>query len=272
MASITFRKSTKYGTEPYAILTVTQKSQNIAENYSIIAYSLDLYRPMKVSSSANKSYSITINESTVKSGTYAIGGSGTKTIASGTTIVAHNSDGAKTLSFSASVQFGVTWSGTPIGTISNSGIIKLTAISTVEDEEAAAKAKMPSVLNLAGNAMLGGFTEMSIYSYTQWNYHKVVVSSGDYSYTYPDMFFSGGTIEFPEDRYGEWLGDKENIELTFTITTYLHGAVIGETTDIMTLFNTKKIESLDNKCVYVYDGAKWNPYYGIIYTNNAAID
>ena len=129
MASLTFRKSTKYGTEPYAVLTVKQSSQDKANNRSYITYSLVLYRPSNVSSSASKSYSITINGSTVKSGTYTIGGKGTKTIASGNLYVSHNSNGAKTLSFGASVKFAVTWSGTYIGTITKSGSMTLTTIS-----------------------------------------------------------------------------------------------------------------------------------------------
>lgn len=258
MASITFRKSTKYGTEPYAVLTVTQQSQNTTNKTSTIAYTLTLYRPMNVSSSSNKSYSITINGSTVKSGTYSISGSGTKTIASGTTSVAHNSDGTKTLSFSGSVQFGITWSGTSIGTLTNSGSMTLTKIST--------EASMPSVLNLGGNAVLGGSTEMAIYSYAQHNSHTITVSSGSNSYTYPNRYFSGGTIEFPADRYASWLGSNESIELTFTATTYnISGTSLGTTTDIMTLFNTSQVEVIDDKGVYVYDGSTWKPYYGYIY-------
>lgn len=128
MASITFRQSTKYGTEPYAVLTVSQSSQDAANNFSKVAYSLTLYRPSNVVSSASKSYSININ-GTTKSGVYTIGGKGTKSIISGTINVAHNANGTKTLSFSGSVQFGVTWSGTSIGTISNSGSMTLTTIN-----------------------------------------------------------------------------------------------------------------------------------------------
>lgn len=128
MASITFRKSTKYGTEPYAILKVTQGSQDTELNTTTISYSLKLYRPSNVISSVKKDYSITIDGTTIRSGTYSIGGSGTKTIASGSRTIAHNEDGTKTLSFGASVEFGVTWSGTSIGTITKSSSMTLTPI------------------------------------------------------------------------------------------------------------------------------------------------
>lgn len=112
---------------PYAVLNVTQQSQSVASNKSVVRWELVIYRPSAISSSASKSWSVTIN-GTPKSGTTTIGGSGTKTIASGTVDVSHNSDGTKSISFSFSLQFDITWNGRWIGTGSASGNMALSTI------------------------------------------------------------------------------------------------------------------------------------------------
>lgn len=116
---------------PYAVLTVTEKSYDVNSNSSVVAWDLKLYRPYSITSSAAKSYSVVINGATVSSGSTTIGGSGTKTIASGTKTITHNSDGKKTISFSFSLEFAITWSGVYIGTGSASGSLALTNIPRV---------------------------------------------------------------------------------------------------------------------------------------------
>lgn len=127
MASCTYNPGIN-SSNPYATLTVTESSYNVANNTSVVSWNLKLYRPYNISSSASKAYKVVINGSTVKSGTTTIGGSGTKTIASGTKTISHNADGSKTISFSFSLTFDITWSGTKIGTGSKSGSLKLTTI------------------------------------------------------------------------------------------------------------------------------------------------
>lgn len=114
---------------PYVKLYVTQKSQSISGNYTILEYSLKLYRPRQVYSSASKSYNIKINGTTVKSGSTTIGGSGTKTIASGTTKVYHNSNGTKkNVAISFYQEVSITWSGVATGNANKSGTMDLTTI------------------------------------------------------------------------------------------------------------------------------------------------
>lgn len=112
----------------YIELSWSLSSQSVANNTSTIAYILSIYRSSNISSSAAKSYSISINGSTVASGTTTIGGSGTKTIKSGSVTIAHKADGTKTFAFSFSQQIDITWSGSWIGTISGSGNGTLTTI------------------------------------------------------------------------------------------------------------------------------------------------
>lgn len=94
MASITIGSTS--GSRPYCTLSVTQSSQNIANNSSTVSYSLVLHRPSAISSSATKKWSCTIN-GTVHSGSGTIGGSGNKTLLSGTQTISHNQDGTKSL-------------------------------------------------------------------------------------------------------------------------------------------------------------------------------
>lgn len=109
-------------------MTVTQISQSIADNTSTVSWSLVLKRPSKIISSVNKAYSVVIDGVTVASGSTLIGGSGNKTIASGTRTIQHGSDGTKTLSFSFSMVVSITWSGVPTGNASGSGSMTLTPI------------------------------------------------------------------------------------------------------------------------------------------------
>jgi hypothetical protein len=109
-------------------LSWTRTSVDIANNKSTISYTLSLYSTYAISSSASKSYSIVFNGSTVASGTNTVGGSGTRTLKTGTVVIPHNADGTKTFSFSFSQQMNVTLSGTWVGTLSNSGSSTLDTI------------------------------------------------------------------------------------------------------------------------------------------------
>ena len=108
-----------------------QDSQSIANNSSVVGWHLQLIASGgSISSSASKSWSVTVNGSNY-SGTDTVGVSNgaTKTLASGSTTIAHNADGTKTFSFSFSQQFDISYSGVGwIGTKSGSGSGTLTTI------------------------------------------------------------------------------------------------------------------------------------------------
>lgn len=100
-------------------------TQNVTGNYTPVNWKLQLISSnssARISSTASKDYSVT-TDGTVKSGTNTVGltGGTTKTLASGTKNVYHNSDGTKTFNYSFSQEFGITYSGTAIGTKSGSG-------------------------------------------------------------------------------------------------------------------------------------------------------
>ena len=103
----------------------TTGTQNITTNYTPVNWKLQLISSnstARISSTASKDYSVTVDGQTW-SGTNTIGLSGgaTKTLASGSKNIYHNSDGTKTFNYSFSQDFDITYSGSSIGTKSGSG-------------------------------------------------------------------------------------------------------------------------------------------------------
>lgn len=112
------RTNTAFG---YVELSWSESSQSVTNNTTTISYALTISRNSNVSSSVQKNYSIVINGATVATGSATIGGSGVKTIKSGTVTISHKADGTKTFTFSFSQQIDITWSGSWIGTVTGSG-------------------------------------------------------------------------------------------------------------------------------------------------------
>lgn len=102
-------------------LSWTLVSQTASAKQSKISYELTIYRSSNISSTADKAYSIQINGTTVASGTNTIGGSGTKTLASGTHTLTHDSNGECTFTLAFSQEIEINWSSKWIGTLSASG-------------------------------------------------------------------------------------------------------------------------------------------------------
>lgn len=106
-------------------------SQSVENNTSTISWVLELISGSSgaISSSASKSWSVNVNGTTYSgTNTVGIGNNATKTLASGTSTIGHNSDGTKTFSYSFSQYFGITFSGSSIGTKTGSGSGTLTTI------------------------------------------------------------------------------------------------------------------------------------------------
>ena len=108
-----------------------QVGQSTANNYTTVNWSLQLVSGSagKIISSASKSWRVTVN-GTVYSGTnsVAVENNTTKTLASGQTVITHNNDGTKSFSYSFSQEFGITFAGASIGTISGEGVGVLNTI------------------------------------------------------------------------------------------------------------------------------------------------
>lgn len=112
-------------TAPYVTLTVNVSSQT--ETAATLSYTLTYTADYPASTSNAKNYTVSINGSTVASGTYSIDGkTGTYTIKSGTVSITKGTS-AKSISFSTSFGFNLTWSGVYKGTLSASGSITVKA-------------------------------------------------------------------------------------------------------------------------------------------------
>ncbi len=102
----------------------SEASQDIANNKTKINWKMELIAGSsgRISSTASKDWSVTVNGKKY-SGTNTVGiaNNDTKTLASGSTTITHNSDGTKSFSYSFSQEFSITFSGSSIGTKSGSG-------------------------------------------------------------------------------------------------------------------------------------------------------
>ena len=109
----------------------SEKSQNVANNTTIINWTLQLIATSDgaISSNVSKSWTVTVNGTKYNgSNTVGISNNSTKTLASGTTTITHNDDGSKTFNYSFSQQFDITFNGW-VGTISGSGSGTLNTIA-----------------------------------------------------------------------------------------------------------------------------------------------
>jgi hypothetical protein len=122
----------KSGAYIYLLFSWTAGTQNIANNYTPINWTLKIVSEgngANISSSASKDYSVTVDGQTWKgTNTIGIAAGASKTLASGTKNVYHNADGSKTFSYSFSQEIAITYSGTTIGTKSGSGTGTLNTI------------------------------------------------------------------------------------------------------------------------------------------------
>ena len=103
----------------------SQSSQSIENNNTTISWKMELVATAygRISSSGTKAWNVTVNGANY-SGSVNVGISNntTKTLASGTTTISHDSDGTKTFNYSFSQSFsGITFSGVGLGTVSGSG-------------------------------------------------------------------------------------------------------------------------------------------------------
>lgn len=107
-------------------------TQNASANSSTVSWTLKMKSDKSgyISSSASKNWSVTVN-GTKYSGTNTVGiaANSTKTLASGSTVIAHNSDGTKTFSYSFSQYLGIKFSGSTVNTVTGSGSGVLNAIA-----------------------------------------------------------------------------------------------------------------------------------------------
>lgn len=150
----------------YVRLSWAESSQSIENNTTTISYTLSIYRTSSISSTASKAYSITINGVKVASGSTTIGGSGTKTIKTGSATITHNADGTKTFTYSFSQEIGITWSGSYIDTVTGSGSGTLDTIPRATTPTlSASSTPMGNSLTITMNRASSSFTHTLTYTF-----------------------------------------------------------------------------------------------------------
>lgn len=155
-------------------------SQSVANNQSAISWSLVLHWDASLNFSASKSYSVNVNGTTY-SGSYtggASGGSGAKTIRSGSTTVGHNADGTKSVSVSASFGIAVTYSGSYIGTMSLSGSFTLPTIPRASSFGAISGNTIGSAMTINISRASSAFTHSLWYSFGNLSWQGIASGVG----------------------------------------------------------------------------------------------
>ena len=198
----------------------SQSSQSIANNNSVVSWNLQLIASGgSISSSASKSWSVTVNGSNY-SGTNTVGVSNgqTKTLASGSTTIAHNADGTKSFSFSFSQQFDINYSGVGwIGTKSGSGNGTLTTIPRTSSVSST-NANIGENITITINRASSSFTHTLTYSFCNLSGTIATkTSSTSVSWKLPTTFYA----QIPNSK-SSWG--------TITCDTYSGSTKIGSST------------------------------------------
>lgn len=198
----------------------TLSSQSVANNTSTISWILELISGSSgaINSSASKNWSVTVNGTTYSgTNTVGIGNNATKTLASGTTTIAHNSDGTKTFSFSFSQYFGITFSGSSVGTKSGSGNGTLTTIPR--------KSTMS-----VGNGTLGVEQTLTVTKKATSFTHTIKYVSGNYSGTIVEKSSSTSVKWTPPIELANGAPNGTSVYISLTIETFNGNTSIGSNT------------------------------------------
>ena len=160
----------------------TVDSQSVANNTSSVTAKVQLVSTgssYTINSSASKSGSLTINGTKYTfTFTAALSGNQTKTIYTKTVTVAHNADGTKTCSFSATAGINVTLSDTYYGNVTASGSSTFDTIaraSTISSVTSSVAIDGTNAVTVAISRKASSFT------------HTVVFKFGSYSKTTTDV-------------------------------------------------------------------------------------
>lgn len=198
----------------------TVDSQSVANNTSSVTAKVQLVSTgssYTINSTASKSGSVTINGTKYTfSFTASLSGNQTKTLYTKTVTVAHNADGTKTCSFSATCGINVTLSGTYYGNVTASGTGTFNTIA-----RASTISSVTSSVSVDGtNAVAVNITRAAS-SFT----HTVVFSFGSYSKTTTGVGTST-SYAIPQS----WLNAIPNATsgtAKVTVTTYSGSTKIG---------------------------------------------
>ncbi len=206
---------------PTISLEVIAKSYDITNNRTPVQYTLKIERPYAISSSTSKNYIVKIGAKTID-GTTIIGGTGTKTIASGTVYIDHNADGTKIVNCSFSLAVEITWSDVYNGTVGNSGNLSLPTIPR------------GTVPNVPTSATLGEAIQISLPRNSSTFTHTVKYSIGSASGTIGENAGVSVNWSIPVNLANQ-ITEGTSGKCKITVTTYSIDDVVGTETAYITL-------------------------------------
>lgn len=203
----------------------TAGTSNVANNYTPVSWKLQLISTnssANISSSAAKDYSVTVDGKTW-SGTNTVGLSGgaTKTLASGSKNIYHDSDGTKDFSYSFKQEFAITYSGSSVGTISGSGSGTLNTIPR------------GSVLGTISAFTIGNAINIPITKYASSFTDTLVISVGGTTIKTISDIDNGYDVSFTEAELTniyKKLPSATSGTFTFKITTKSGSTTVGTST------------------------------------------
>ena len=244
-----------------------QDSQSIANNSSVVGWHLQLVTTGgSISSSASKSWNVTVNGSNYSGTcTIGVGTNSTKTLASGSTTIAHNADGTKSFSFSFSLQFDINYSGVGwIGTKSGSGSGTLSTIPRTSSVSSTS-ANIGENITITINRASSSFTHTLTYSFG--NLSGTIASktsSTSVSWTLPTSFYA----QIPNSRSGwgeiacdTYSGSTKIGTSTCRLDVYVNESINkpGITASVVDInATTKALTGDENKLIKYYSNVRFN--------------
>lgn len=203
----------------------SESSQSVTNNTTTISWKMQLISDGygAISSGASKDWKVVVNGKSY-SGTNTVGISAntTKTLASGSTTITHNSDGTKTFSYSFSQEFGISFSGSSIGTKSGSGSGTLDTIPRASSVTATS-ANVGSNTTIKISRASSSFTHTLTYSFGSLSGTIATkTTSTSISWTVPTSFYNQ-------------MESVKSKSCTITCTTYSGSKSVGSKTTTFTV-------------------------------------
>lgn len=231
------------------VVTNSQNTANNTSNVTVTVRLVSLGSSYSISSSTSKDGSVTIN-GTKYTFTFTAGLSGNqnKTLYTKTVDIAHNSDGTKTLSVSATCYLGVTLSGTFHGNTTVSGSTTLTAIPRT------------TPVSISGSGTFGS---------SKWIGHSRASTSFTVTLRYACGSSSGTIVSKSATNETYWTPPKSlqseipkatSITITIYCDTYSGNTLIGTTSTSFVCYIASDCVPTINGCEFM-DGENWGTSY-----------
>ena len=210
--------------------TWSLNGQSVASNYSDISWSMLLITNAygSVSSTASKSWSVNVDgQGFSGTNTVSIGTNSTKTLASGTKTIYHNSDGSKHFDYSFSQQFNINFASGYVGTVSGSGGEWLPTIARASQPSvSSSNVTMSNTITIYTNRASSSFTHNVYYNWQGNNYTSGLSASSGI----------GDSISFtPPKTLANYMTGSQSGTCTIYCDTYSGGSYIGTKTCTVTI-------------------------------------